>query len=57
MKKMISLLLVLVMLLGLVACGASKPAETEAPATEPADELTDAEKNAEPQSSASIKSR
>ena len=34
MKKIISLLLVLVMLLGLVACGASKPAETEAPATE-----------------------
>ena len=34
MKKLISLLLVLVMMLGLVACGASKPAETEAPATE-----------------------
>ena len=34
MKKIISLLLVLVMMLGLVACGASKPAETEAPATE-----------------------
>ena len=33
MKKIISLLLVLVMMLGLVACGASKPAETEAPAT------------------------
>ena len=32
MKKIISLLLVLVMMLGLVACGASKPAETEAPA-------------------------
>lgn len=34
MKKIISLLLVLVMMLGLVACGASKPAEIEAPATE-----------------------
>ncbi len=34
MKKLISLLLVLVMMLGLVACGAAKPAETEAPATE-----------------------
>ena len=32
MKKIVSLLLVLVMMLGLVACGASKPAETEAPA-------------------------
>jgi len=34
MKKLISLLLVLVMMLGLVACGASKPAETQAPAAE-----------------------
>ena len=34
MKKILSLLLVLVMVLGLVACGASKPAETEAPAVE-----------------------
>ncbi len=34
MKKIISLLLVLVMMLGLVACGASEPAATEAPATE-----------------------
>lgn len=34
MKKIISLLLVLVMMMGLAACGASKPAETEAPATE-----------------------
>ena len=34
MKKIVSLLLVLVMMLGLVACGASKPAETEAPVTE-----------------------
>ena len=34
MKKIISLLLVLVMMLGLVACGASKPAETQAPETE-----------------------
>ncbi len=36
MKKIVSLLLVLVMMLGLVACGASKPAETQAPATEAA---------------------
>ena len=34
MKKIISLLLVLVMTFGLVACGASEPAPTEAPATE-----------------------
>ena len=34
MKKIVSVLLVLVMMLGLVACGASKPAETQAPATE-----------------------
>ena len=34
MKKIVSLLLVLVMMLSLVACGASKPAETQAPATE-----------------------
>ena len=34
MKKIVSLLLVLVMMLGLVACGAAKPAETEAPAVE-----------------------
>ncbi len=36
MKKMIALLLAVVMVLGLVACGGSKPAETEAPANEPA---------------------
>ena len=35
MKKIISLLLVLVMMLGLVACGASKPAETQAPTEAP----------------------
>ena len=34
MKKIVSLQLVLVMMLGLVACGASKPVETQAPATE-----------------------
>ena len=34
MKKLISLLLVLIMVFGLVACGASEPAPTEAPATE-----------------------
>ena len=36
MKKLISLLLVLVMVLGLAACGASKPAETQAPTEAPA---------------------
>ena len=35
MKKIISLLLVLVMGLGLAACGASKPAETQAPTEAP----------------------
>ena len=35
MKKLISLLLVLVMVLGLAACGASKPAETQAPTEAP----------------------
>ena len=34
MKKIVSLLLVLGLMLGLVACGASKPAETQAPETE-----------------------
>ena len=34
MKKIISLLLVLVMMLGLVACGAAQAPATEAPATE-----------------------
>ena len=34
MKKLISLLLVLIMVFGLGACGASEPAPTEAPATE-----------------------
>ena len=33
MKKIVSALLVLVMMLGLAACGASKPAETQAPTT------------------------
>ena len=42
MKKIVSLLLVLVMMLGLVACGASKPAETQAPATEAAPAATEA---------------
>ena len=34
MKKLIALLLALVMVMGLAACGGSEPAETEAPATE-----------------------
>ena len=42
MKKIVSLLLVLVMMLGLAACGASKPAETEAPATTEAPVATEA---------------
>ena len=41
MKKLISLLLVLAMVLGLVACGASAPAETQAP-TEAAPAATEA---------------
>ena len=41
MKKIISLLLVLVMMLGLVACGTSAPAATEAPAVD-APEVTEA---------------
>ena len=35
MKKIVSLLLVLGLMLGLVACGASKPAETQAPTEAP----------------------
>jgi ABC-type oligopeptide transport system substrate-binding subunit len=48
MKKLMSLLLVLAMVLGLVACGApAAPAATEAPATEAAPaEMTAAEKAA-----------
>lgn len=34
MKKILSLLLVMVMVFGLIACGAAKPAETQAPAAE-----------------------
>ena len=34
MKKLIALLLALVMVLSLAACGGSEPAATEAPATE-----------------------
>ena len=33
MKKILSMLLVFAMMFGLLACGASKPAETQAPAT------------------------
>ena len=42
MKKIVSLLLVLAMMLGLAACGASKPLETEAPATDAPVVATDA---------------
>ena len=43
MKKLLSLVLVLLMVLGIVACGTTKPAETPAPAataTMPTDALT-----------------
>ena len=48
MKKLISLLLAMVMVLSLVACGAKEeaPAATEAPATEAAAPMTAAEKAA-----------
>ena len=42
MKKIISLLLVLAMALGLVACGASQPAETQAPVVTEAPAVTEA---------------
>ena len=35
MKKILSMLLVFAMMFGLVACGASKPAETQAPTEAP----------------------
>ena len=38
MKKLIAMLLALVMVLGLVACGASEPAATEAPKAETKEE-------------------
>ena len=53
MKKIVSLLLVLVMMLGLVACGASKPAETEAPATE-APVVTEAPATEAPETEAAL---
>ena len=53
MKKIISLLLVLVMMLGLVACGASKPAETVAPATE-APVVTEAPATEAPETEAAL---
>ena len=42
MKRLMSLLLVCVMLLGLAACGAAKPAETQAPTEAPAPATTEA---------------
>ena len=36
MKKILSMLLVFAMMFGLLACGASKPAETQAPTEAPA---------------------
>ena len=53
MKKIISLLLVLVMMLGLVACGASKSAETVAPATE-APVVTEAPATEAPETEAAL---
>lgn len=35
MKKILSMLLVFAMMFGLIACGASKPAETQAPTEAP----------------------
>ena len=35
MKKILSMLLVFAMMFGLLACGASKPAETQAPTEAP----------------------
>ena len=40
MKKILSMLLVFAMMFGLIACGASKPAETQAPTEAPAPATT-----------------
>ena len=40
MKKILSMLLVFAMMFGLLACGASKPAETQAPTEAPAPATT-----------------
>ena len=40
MKKYLALLMTLVVLLGLAACGGNKPAETTLPQTEPGTEAT-----------------
>ena len=53
MKKLLSFVLVLLMVLGIVACGTTKPAETpapaatEAPAEKPAEQPTEAPKEPE----------
>ena len=47
MKKLLSLLLALVMVFGLVACGNAEAPETE-PSTEPSAEVTDAPTDAQP---------
>ena len=54
MKKLLSLVLVLLMILGIVACGTTKPAETPAPvatqapaAEKPAEQPTEAPKEPE----------
>lgn len=52
MKKIVSLLLVLTMLLGLAACGASKPAETQAPTEAPV--VTEAPATEAPETEAAL---
>ena len=52
MKKIISALLVLVMMLGLAACGASKPAETQAPTEAPV--VTEAPATEAPETEAAL---
>ena len=57
MKKLIAMLLALVMVLGLVACGSEKPVETNAPdaATEaPATEAPAAQENETPAATGSV---
>ena len=52
MKKIVSLLLVLTMMLGLAACGASKPAETQAPTEAPV--VTEAPATEAPETEAAL---
>ena len=54
MKKFLALMLALVMVLGLVACGASAPAATEAPAGNDAPAATEAAKEEKPAEAGSV---